>query len=63
MSRNRTRAESETVCQVREDDKLTEEKTCFTKHCTDEFFKLNNIKVQVLEADYPGIYWVKISCH
>ena len=61
-SRTRTRVESESECQVREEDKLMEEKECFTKHCTNEFY-INNIKVQVLEAEYPGTFWVKISCH
>ena len=62
-SRTRTQVESESECQVREEDKLMEEKECFTKHCTNEFYKINNIKVQVLEAEYPGTFWVEISCH
>ena len=65
-SRTRTLVESESECQVREEDRkkeLLEEKKCFTKHCTNEFYKINNIKVQVLEAEYPGTFWVEISCH
>ena len=61
-SRTRTQVQSGIECQVRPEDKLREEKKCYTKHCTDEFYKLNNIEVQVLEADYPGTFLVKVCC-
>ena len=53
-SRYRRKKDSEIDCSLREGDLLEEDKDCFTKHCTNEFFTLNKITIQVLEAEYPG---------
>ena len=47
---------TDTICILKEGKKgeLEEEKECFTKHCTNEFFLLNSITFQILEAEYPG---------
>jgi len=53
-TRARTKKTTDFDCSLREGEKLEETKECFTKHCTNEFYKLNKITVQVLEGEYPG---------
>ena len=53
-TRSRSSVESDYRCEIKEGDQLEEERNCFTKHCTNEFYKMKKITVQVLEAEYPG---------
>ena len=53
-SRSREKKNSEFDCTLRNGEILEEEKNCYTKHCTNEFFTLNKITLQILEAEYPG---------
>ena len=53
-SRERTKKDSDIECSLRDGDELEEVNDCFTKHCTDEFYKLNKVTIQVLEGQYPG---------
>ena len=53
-SRSREKKNSEFDCTPRNGENLEEEKECFTKHCTNEFFTLNKITLQILEGEYPG---------
>lgn len=54
-SRNRTKKEEDIDCVLQDGQSLEEEENCFTKHCTNEFFTMNKITIEVDEADYPGL--------
>ena len=52
--RERMKNDTNINCSLRNGDLLEEEKDCFTKHCTNEFYTLNKITIDVIEGEYPG---------
>jgi len=53
-SRNKVNSDPDLKCDIKNGEKLEEDKDCFTQRCTNEFFKLRKITVKVLQAEYPN---------
>lgn len=53
-TRDRNITNEDLECYWKPGNQLMQEKPCFIKHCTDEFFRLHSIEINVLESMYPG---------